>query len=145
MVTAHAIVRYVERGMGYDLTDIRREAAADIAPTVDVAIVKRLCALGFDIAAIVDTHILTPTVRAAIACGAIGARIGPRLYAVIKDGHVVTVAPSTMTAERSPPRPVSVHSPHLRTGRRRSNALAPGRRHKDRMLREMAIEAGGDT
>lgn len=117
LVSDHAVVRFLERHDGLDLSQAR---AACGGPTAhDIAILDHLAVHeGLDIAS-VRRRILTPVVRTALSMGAAGVRMG-RIRLVIISGTVVTVR---LTAwDRMEPRDKPWGRPRLR----RERVLQPG-------------------
>lgn len=89
VITDHAVVRFIERNDGID-TRAAREMASATADGSDAAILLALGILeGID-ASDVRHRMLTPTLRTAIGCGAIGVK-RDHLRFVIIDGRVITV------------------------------------------------------
>lgn len=87
-ITYHAVVRFLERHDGFDLTAIREVLGAH--PDLDTEILRILSETkGLNVAA-VRKRMITPALHTAVACGASGLRMG-RVRFVIQDGIVVTV------------------------------------------------------
>lgn len=85
-VTAHAILRWLERVERIDLQGLRDECVAGVS---DANLVALLRLRGFDIEQTIDT-ILSPATRTAIRLGAIAVRRSG-FEVMIKDGVVVTI------------------------------------------------------
>lgn len=116
-VSDHAVVRFLERHDGRDLTSVR--AACGGADAHDVAILDHLAAHEGLNVAYVRRRILTPTVRTALGMGAAGVRMG-HVRLIIVNGRVVTVRLSAW--DRITPRDKPCGRPSLR----RSRALDQG-------------------
>jgi hypothetical protein len=86
-ISAHAIVRFIERNDGLDLSDVRRKCGGPEARTTEIL---RCLARdhGVDIGA-VRRRMDTPAVRIGVAMGANAVHVG-RVRLIIKDGCVVT-------------------------------------------------------
>ena len=87
VVTDHAVVRWLERHDGVDLTEAR-QVVGELAP--DGHLLRYLEQHeGYNIAAIRE-RICSPAVLVAIGCGATGVR-NDRVRLVITDGKVITI------------------------------------------------------
>ncbi len=98
-ISAHAVLRYIERVMGVDMGDVRAAMkAADPAAVVtsDGAILAYLEKHRKIVAERVRDHMMTPLVLAAIRGGARRVRNGGWWF-VIEDKTVVTVVPKSST------------------------------------------------
>lgn len=90
IVRNHAVIRWIERVMGHDLT-LHREAVREVYGERDDSALLRLLALdGFDIDAI-RAKILTDEVKAAIDAGMTVIPVGGNFVLYIRDRRIVTV------------------------------------------------------
>ena len=98
MISAHAVLRYIERVMGVDLDEVRAAMkAADPAATfADSAMLVYLENERKIVAAKVRDRMMTPLVLAAIRGGATRVRADGWWF-IIEDRTVVTVVPKSTT------------------------------------------------
>lgn len=89
VVTNHAVVRWIERHDGIDLSEVRAAVGGGSGRDVDAAILAALAAGGIDPHA-VRRRILTPAVLLAVRSGACSVRVGG-VRLVIADGRIITV------------------------------------------------------
>ena len=95
-ITDHALLRYLERGLGLDLDEWRRSDHDD-----DWAIIGHMKADGLNTVALKE-ELLTRdggALLGAIKTGAVGYRLGDVVF-LIRKGFVISVVPADNTARR---------------------------------------------
>jgi hypothetical protein len=113
-ISTHAVLRYVERVMGIDLDQIRRDmkAADPAAVFADGAVLAHMEKHGKIVVEKVRKHMMTPLVLAAIRSGATRVR-SEGWWFIIEEKTVVTVV-----SERNPYRRSHRSKPKYQHGRR---------------------------
>lgn len=128
MISAHAVLRWLERVDGVDLGPVRRALAArGVGELGDAQMLGFLAAAGVVDLAAVRGRILTPKVMQAIGCGVKAVEVGVARL-VIRDGVVVTVTPRHREAH------------HARRGPKAAWASGDRRPALERISRQEAAE-----